>query len=73
MFSIAALAFNHILGISTLVFIIIYTASFMMSWGPICWVLISEIFPNRIRGQAVAVAVAFQWFANFLISSLIPQ
>jgi Sugar (and other) transporter. len=31
-----------------------------MSWGPICWVLISEIFPNKIRGQATAVAVAFQ-------------
>ena len=72
MFAIAALAFNNILGISTLVFIIIYTASFMMSWGPVCWVLISEIFPNRIRGQAVAVAVAFQWFANYLISSTYP-
>jgi SP family xylose:H+ symportor-like MFS transporter len=72
MFSISALAFNNIIGISTLVFIIIYTASFMMSWGPICWVLISEIFPNKIRGQAVAVAVAFQWFANYLISSTYP-
>lgn len=72
MFSISALAFNNIIGIGTLVFIIIYTASFMMSWGPICWVLISEIFPNKIRGQAVAVAVAFQWFANYLISSTYP-
>lgn len=72
MFSISALAFNNIIGISTLVFIIIYTASFMMSWGPICWVLISEIFPNKIRGQAVALAVAFQWFANYLISSTYP-
>ncbi len=72
MFAISVLAFNDIIGISTLVFIIIYTASFMMSWGPICWVLISEIFPNKIRGQAVAVAVAFQWFANYLISSTYP-
>lgn len=72
MFAISALAFNNIIGISTLVFIVIYTASFMMSWGPICWVLISEIFPNKIRGQAVAVAVAFQWFANYLISSTYP-
>ena len=72
MFAISALSFNNVIGISTLVFIIIYTASFMMSWGPICWVLISEIFPNRIRGQAVAVAVAFQWFANYLISSTYP-
>ncbi|MCD8073253.1 MAG: D-xylose transporter XylE, partial [Alistipes sp.] len=72
MFAIAALSFLNIIGISTLVFIIIYTASFMMSWGPICWVLISEIFPNRIRGQVVAIAVAAQWAANFLISSTYP-
>ncbi|MDR2147002.1 MAG: D-xylose transporter XylE [Tannerella sp.] len=72
MFAISILAFNNIIGISTLVFIIIYTASFMMSWGPICWVLISEIFPNRIRGQAVAIAVAAQWAANYFISSTYP-
>ncbi|MCC8036367.1 MAG: D-xylose transporter XylE [Rikenellaceae bacterium] len=72
MFAIAALSFFNVIGVSTLVFIIIYTASFMMSWGPICWVLISEIFPNRIRGRAVAIAVAAQWAANFLISSTYP-
>lgn len=72
MFAISGLAFNNIIGISTLVFIVIYTASFMMSWGPICWVLIAEIFPNKIRGQAVAIAVAAQWFANYLISSTYP-
>jgi SP family xylose:H+ symportor-like MFS transporter len=72
MFAISILAFNNIIGISTLVFIIIYTASFMMSWGPICWVLISEIFPNKIRGQAVAIAVTAQWAANYLISSTYP-
>ena len=72
MFAISALAFTNTIGISTLVFIILYTASFMMSWGPICWVLIAEIFPNRIRGKAVAVAVAAQWIANYLISSTYP-
>ncbi|MDE6697780.1 MAG: sugar porter family MFS transporter, partial [Muribaculaceae bacterium] len=49
--------------------IMIYSASFMFSWGPICWVLISEIFPNTIRSQAVAIAVAFQWIFNFIVSS----
>lgn len=49
--------------------IMVYSASFMFSWGPICWVLISEIFPNTIRGAAVAVAVAFQWIFNFIVSS----
>jgi SP family xylose:H+ symportor-like MFS transporter len=72
MFAISILAFTNTIGISTLVFIIIYTASFMMSWGPICWVLIAEIFPNRIRGRAVAIAVAAQWIANYLVSSTYP-
>lgn len=72
MFAIAALSFFKIIGISTLIFIIIYTASFMMSWGPICWVLIAEIFPNKIRGRAIAIAVAAQWAANYFISSTYP-
>ncbi|HET6558038.1 MAG TPA: D-xylose transporter XylE [Prolixibacteraceae bacterium] len=72
MFAIGGLAFMKVIGISTLVFIIIYTASFMMSWGPICWVLIAEIFPNKIRGRAIAIAVAAQWAANYFISSTYP-
>ena len=72
MFAISALSYFNVIGISTLIFIIIYTASFMMSWGPITWVLISEIFPNKIRGRAVAIAVAFQWAANYFISSTYP-
>jgi len=54
------------------IFIMIYSASFMFSWGPICWVLISEIFPNTIRSQAVAIAVAAQWISNFLVSATFP-
>lgn len=49
--------------------IMVYSASFMFSWGPITWVLIAEIFPNTIRGAAVAIAVAFQWIFNFIVSS----
>lgn len=56
-------------GIFAATSIMIYTASFMFSWGPIAWVLIAEIFPNTIRGAAVAVAVAFQWISNFAVSS----
>ena len=73
MFGVATMAYTNVIGMGTLIFIIIYTASFMMSWGPICWVLISEIFPNKIRGQAVAVAVAAQWIANYLISATYPM
>ena len=59
-------------GIFPVLSIIVYAAFFMMSWGPICWVLIAEIFPNTIRGQAVAIAVAFQWVFNYLVSSTFP-
>jgi SP family xylose:H+ symportor-like MFS transporter len=59
-------------GIAPVVSILVYAAFFMMSWGPICWVLISEIFPNTIRGKAVAIAVAFQWIFNYIVSSTFP-
>ena len=59
-------------GIVPVLSIIVYAAFFMMSWGPICWILIAEIFPNTIRGQAVAIAVAFQWVFNYLVSSTFP-
>lgn len=59
-------------GIIPVLSIIVYAAFFMMSWGPICWVLISEIFPNTIRGKAVATAVAFQWVFNYIVSSTFP-
>ena len=65
-----ALSFGHAgLEMVTAASIMIYSASFMFSWGPICWVLIAEIFPNTIRGGAVAIAVAFQWIFNFIVSS----
>ena len=65
-----ALTFGHEgMEMVTAVSIMVYSASFMFSWGPICWVLIAEIFPNTIRGGAVAIAVAFQWIFNFIVSS----
>ena len=65
-----ALTFGHQgLEMLTMISIMVYAASFMFSWGPICWVLIAEIFPNTIRGGAVAIAVAFQWIFNFIVSS----
>ncbi|HBG40961.1 MAG TPA: D-xylose transporter XylE [Porphyromonadaceae bacterium] len=72
MFALSAMSHYGVISLWTLLFIIIFTASFMMSWGPICWVLISEIFPNKIRSKAVAIAVAAQWIANYLISSTYP-
>ena len=49
--------------------ILVYSACFMFSWGPICWVYIAELFPNTIRSRATAYAVAFQWIFNFIVSS----
>ena len=68
-FGVALTFGNASLSIVTMLSIMVYSASFMFSWGPICWVLIAEIFPNTIRGAAVAIAVAFQWIFNFLVSS----
>jgi SP family xylose:H+ symportor-like MFS transporter len=51
---------------------LVYTAGFAVSWGPVTWVLLSEIFPNQIRGKAMAVAVAAQWIANYLVSWTFP-
>jgi pimeloyl-ACP methyl ester carboxylesterase len=45
---------------------------FGVSWGPVVWVLLGEMFPNRIRAMALAVAAAAQWLANFAITSSFP-
>ena len=59
-------------GMVALVAMLVYTAGFAVSWGPVTWVLLSEIFPNQIRGKAMAVAVAAQWIANYLVSWSFP-
>jgi SP family xylose:H+ symportor-like MFS transporter len=71
-FAVSICAQFDIKGLLPVLSIIVYAAFFMMSWGPICWVLISEIFPNTIRGKAIAIAVAFQWIFNYLVSSTFP-
>lgn len=59
------------LGIAALIFMLLYTAAFAMSWGPVCWVLLAEIFPNSIR-SALSIAVAAQWIANWVVSLTFP-
>lgn len=56
-----------------LYFMLGYIASFALSLGPVVWVLLSEIFPNQIRGKAMAVAVAAQWISNFAVSQTFPM
>ncbi|HWA30020.1 MAG TPA: D-xylose transporter XylE [Rhizomicrobium sp.] len=53
--------------------VVVYIAGFAMSWGPVTWVLLSEIFPNSIKGKAMAIAVAAQWIANFIVSTTFPM
>lgn len=55
-------------GIFTLVALVVFIASFAFSLGPIVWTIINEIFPNRVRGRAVAVATAANWGTAFLVS-----
>ena len=73
MFALGTTFFMESVGIGALVFMLLYVASFAMSWGPVCWVLLSEIFPNKIRGRALAVAVAAQWISNYLVSWTFPM
>jgi len=58
--TVAVLAFN------------VYVFFFGMSWGPVVWVLLGEMFPNKIRAAALAVAAAAQWIANFVVSTAFP-
>jgi membrane protein implicated in regulation of membrane protease activity len=44
-----------------------------MSWGPVVWVLLGEMFPNRIRAAALGLAAAAQWIANCLITATFPK
>ncbi len=50
----------------------LYVAFFAATWGPIVWVLLGEMFSNRIRAAAIAVAAAAQWVANFIVSVTFP-
>lgn len=51
----------------------LFVVAFGMSWGPVVWVLLGEMFPNRIRGAALSMAAAGQWVANWLITVSFPS
>ncbi|HEA29601.1 MAG TPA: D-xylose transporter XylE [Leeuwenhoekiella sp.] len=72
MFTLGSVFFAETVGITALICMLAYVASFALSWGPVTWVLLSEIFPNKIRGKAMAVAVAAQWISNYLVSWTFP-
>ncbi|WP_426687960.1 sugar porter family MFS transporter [Rhodanobacter ginsengiterrae] len=68
----AALSLPGSVGMVALVAANAYVVFFGVSWGPVVWVLLGEMFPNHIRATALAVAAAAQWLANFAITSTFP-
>jgi SP family sugar:H+ symporter-like MFS transporter len=60
------------LGTVALVAANLYVIFFNFSWGPVMWVMLGEMFPNQIRGSALAVAGFAQWFSNYLIAQSFP-
>jgi len=60
------------IGVLALINANLYVIFFNLSWGPVMWVMLGEMFPNQIRGSALAISGAAQWIANFLISVSFP-
>lgn len=59
-------------GLIAVLMLNIYVAFFAATWGPVVWVLLGEMFPNKIRAAAMSVAVASNWIANFIVSESFP-
>jgi len=60
------------MGVVAVVAALAYSALFNISWGPVMWVMLGEMFPNQIRGSALAVCGFAQWFSNYLIAQSFP-
>ncbi|CAL4866584.1 D-xylose-proton symporter [Asticcacaulis sp. MM231] len=68
MFAMGFMFQTHFQGIGLLGAAMLYVAGFALSWGPVVWVMLSELFPNSIKGKAMAIAVAAQWISNFVVT-----
>lgn len=64
---------QNAVGLVSLIGVLIFIGSFAMSMGPVVWVVLSEMFPNKIRSVAMSVAVAAQWAANYVVSQSFPM
>jgi MFS transporter, SP family, xylose:H+ symportor len=65
--------YSERMGAWLLVFILGYIACFAMSVGPVTWVILSEIFPTKLRGRAMAMATFCLWVANYIVSQTFPM
>jgi SP family sugar:H+ symporter-like MFS transporter len=63
---------THAEAVTGLVAANLYIVAFAISWGPVMWVLLGEMFPNRMRGAALAVSGATNWVANFAVTLTFP-
>jgi SP family arabinose:H+ symporter-like MFS transporter len=70
---LGAAYYSHSQGIYTVALVVAAIACYATSLAPVTWVVISEIFPNRIRGTAVSVAVAALWIASFILTITFPE
>ena len=59
---------THVAAVAGLTAANLYIVAFGVSWGPVMWVLLGEMFPNRLRGAALAVSGATNWAANFAVT-----
>jgi SP family sugar:H+ symporter-like MFS transporter len=59
---------SHTAAVAGLTAANLYIVAFAMSWGPVMWVLLGEMFPNQVRGAALAVSGATNWIANFAVT-----
>ena len=66
------LVLSQQMGVVAVVAANLYVIFFNVSWGPVMWVMLGEMFPNQIRGSALAVCGFAQWFANYLIAQSFP-
>ena len=64
---------QNTVGLVSLIGVLVFIGSFALSMGPVVWVILSEMFPNKIRSVAMSVAVAAQWAANYLVSQTFPM
>jgi SP family xylose:H+ symportor-like MFS transporter len=73
LFAVGMFIYFNAMGNWVLPFLLLFMASFSISWGPIVWVLLSEIFPTKIRSLALAISVFIQWVANFAVTQVFPS
>jgi len=72
LFAMGIAGYSQATGAWLLIFVLVYIAAFALSVGPVTWVILSEIFPTKIRGRAMGIATVCLWGANTVVSQTFP-